>query len=177
MRASVSARRTFMLPSISRSSLDRLRIRLVFFALAIGFASERLFAQSPQSGAAAGPERVTFSDSIAGIPPQPNQPSAATLVRNYLTQAESEAPMEFSVALKMRDLVDLRERLARNEVISPDEMATKYFPTEADYTRVARWLTANGIFGQAGGPGSVECFCERDRCANREVSWNEVRSC
>ncbi len=137
-----------MFPPISLSIFDRLRsprISLGFIALAIGFASPRLAAQSPQSGAAAGPERVTLTDSVAGIEARPNRPAPATLVRNDLTQPESETSMEFSVALQMRDFSGLKERIARNEVISPQEMAAKYFPTEADYARVANWLATQGF--------------------------------
>ena len=70
---------------------------------------------------------------------------AATLVRSELSQAESETTMEFSVALKMRDFAALKERIARNEVISADEMAAKYLPTAADYANVAKWLATQGF--------------------------------
>ena len=66
-------------------------------------------------------------------------------MRSELTQAEAEATLDFSVALKMRDFAELQERIGKGEIISLDEMAAKYYPTAADYKKVADWLTAQGF--------------------------------
>ena len=92
--------------------------------------------------------RTTFTGSIRkAAPPGSQIPSAssATLLPNELTQAQTEATVEFSIPLKMRDFSGLQERLAKLEIISPDEMKSSYDPTPADYKVVADWLTSEGF--------------------------------
>src|SRR5689334_112519 len=66
--------------------------------------------------------RVTFTESIKevlqGVPKSTshNQPSA-TLVRSELTQDETQARLDFSVALKLRDAAGLQARVAKGETI------------------------------------------------------------
>ena len=112
---------------------------LVAILVQIALCSLFLHAQSLQPGT----ERVTLPDSIRESPA--GAQGAAALVRSKLSQAESETTMEFSVALRMRDFAALKERIARNEVISADEMAAKYLPTAADYANVAKWLATQGF--------------------------------
>jgi kumamolisin len=93
-------------------------------------------------------DRVTLTNSVKEIAtaPAPVASSASTtLVRSELTRAEAEATIEFSVALKMRDFAGLQERIGRSEVISLDEMKTKYYPTAVDRKRVVDWLIAQGF--------------------------------
>ena len=139
-----------MLPVAALSNAKRPRKVLpqilVAILFQIGCWSPSLFGQSLQPDASPRPGRVALADSIAEVPAAADQKFATGLIRSDLTQSESEATIEFSVALKMRDFSALKERIARKEVISLDEMAAKYLPTEADYTRVAKWLTAQGIF-------------------------------
>src|SRR5271166_1831214 len=124
-RAANHARRNsrilFMAPNARSSDLHGVKNGwtkcLVAILLPIALCSLSLHAQSSQPGT----ERVTLPDSIRESPA--GAQGAATLVRSELSQAESETTMEFSVALKMRDFAALKERIARNEVISADEMA------------------------------------------------------
>jgi len=99
-----------------------------------------LYAQPSQSGT----DRVTFGRSITGVGTEASL-TAATIVRSELTQAEFLETLDFSVALKMRNFAELRERIAQGELISLDEMAAKYYPTAADYKTVVDWLTAQGF--------------------------------
>jgi len=101
---------------------------IIAILLQIASAPFSLFAQSPQPSSSPGADQIAFSESVVRFQSDTNQKAAATLVRSELTQAESEATMEFSVALKMRDFAALKERIAKNEIISPDEMAAKYLP-------------------------------------------------
>jgi kumamolisin len=71
--------------------------------------------------------------------------SSATLLPNELTQIQTAATLEFSIALKMRDSGGLQERIGKLEIISLDEMKSRYYPTPADYKVVADWLTAQGF--------------------------------
>src|SRR5215471_60598 len=133
-------------------------IGLIIIFLPIALFSYPLLAQSPQQSASPGAGQITFSESIAGLSPGTNQKVAATLVRGQLTQAESEATIEFSVALKMRDFAALKERIVKNEIISPDEMAAKYLSAPGDYAKIVTWLTKQGISVKPAGRYSLSIF-------------------
>jgi subtilase family serine protease len=62
-----------------------------------------------------------------------------------LTQTQTAATVEFSIALKMRDARGLQERIGKLEIISLDEMMARYYPTPADYKVVADWLISQGF--------------------------------
>jgi len=93
--------------------------------------------------------RVACPDSIRAIPAAtpgvPLDPRRAAIVRAALTAAESAAPLDFEVALRMRNFAELQARIARGELISAGEMAAKYFPLPADYAAVVAWLNAEGL--------------------------------
>ena len=131
---------------------------IIAILLQIASAPFSLFAQSPQPSSSPGADQIAFSESVVRFQSDTNQKAAATLVRSELTQAESEATMEFSVALKMRDFAALKERIAKNEIISPDEMAAKYIPAETDYTKIAAWLTKQGISVKPAGQYTLSIF-------------------
>jgi kumamolisin len=104
--------------------------------------------QTSQPAASPNADRIAFPDSIkevAGVAPQIGSDAAATLVRSELTETESGATLKFSVGLKLRDSAELQVRIGQGEIISLDEMAAKYYPTQADYIAVAEWLTAQGF--------------------------------
>lgn len=67
------------------------------------------------------------------------------LVTSGLTSAQLDTTMEFEIALKMHNLPELQERIARNEKITPSEMAAKYWPTEAEHKLVVDWIKAQGF--------------------------------
>jgi hypothetical protein len=83
------------------------------------------------------PAPVVFSNSLKDLPPD----SSTT----DLTADEANNTMEFMVALKMRDTAGLQARIARGEIISPEEMAEKYYPLQADHQAVVDWLTGQGF--------------------------------
>src|ERR1700736_5845295 len=73
-----------------------------------------LDAQAPQPVVSPGSDRVTFPRSITGVAtgaPQTAGSTSATLVTSELTRAEPEATLDFSVAPKVRDFVELQERI------------------------------------------------------------------
>ncbi|MBV8223680.1 MAG: S8/S53 family peptidase, partial [Verrucomicrobia bacterium] len=117
---------------------------VVIILLAIRFPAYSQGVQSSQSSNSSQSSQVAFQSSVVQVPTQPT-PKGAVLVRNVLTPDETQSTIDFAVALKVRDLDALKERIARNEVISADEMAAKYFPTAADYARVAQWLASQGF--------------------------------
>jgi len=67
------------------------------------------------------------------------------IVRKLLTESERQAPLDFSVPLKMRNFAELQERVARGEIISAQEMEAKYYPAAADSQAVVDWLVVQGF--------------------------------
>jgi kumamolisin len=104
-------------------------------------------AKTPLPAALAATDRITSADSFSQVPVSPllAPGTAATLVRSELTQAETAATIEFSIGLRMRNLVDLQSHLSKGETISFDDMAAKYYPTAADCKLVVDWLTTQGF--------------------------------
>ncbi|MBV9642682.1 MAG: FG-GAP repeat protein [Verrucomicrobia bacterium] len=104
--------------------------------------------QPLQSPASASSHRITFGQSILEISTAQQQfapgPSA-TLVRSELSPAEAQTTLDFSVALKMHNLAELRERTSKGQTISLDELAAKYYPTAAEYKAAGDWLIAQGF--------------------------------
>ena len=118
-------------------------------------------AQMSQPAAQPGDGRVAFADSIAAVATGAKVTAAinsAALVRSELTQTEQNVTLEFSVALRMRNFAELQQRVCKGEIISLDEMASKYYPTAADYTTVADWLTTQGFSVKPGGKYSLSIF-------------------
>src|SRR2546430_2439755 len=94
--------------------------------------------------------RTTFTDSIKE--PAKVMASMASIaknvpsvVRSELTDAETQATIDFSIALKMRNFGKLQDRIGMGEIISLDEMSAKYFPTSTAVESVSRWLGAQGF--------------------------------
>ena len=98
---------------------------------------------------AATPARVALLDSIKPVElaPQtgPVNPHKPFISRTVLTAEESAAPLDFEVTLKMRNFSELQARVARGELISPQEMVVRYEPLAADYDAVAAWITGLGL--------------------------------
>jgi Pro-kumamolisin, activation domain len=93
--------------------------------------------------------RITFANSIkepvTATTNAPVDKNVPTVVRSQLTDAENQATIDFSIALKMQNFAELQERVGIGEIISQDEMRTKYFPASGDADSVRRWLIAQGF--------------------------------
>ena len=93
--------------------------------------------------------RTTFTDSIkepanVTVNGAVNK-NAPTVVRSQLTDAEAQATIDFSIALKMRNFAELQQRVGVGEIIPLEEMGAKYFPVSSDVAGVRQWLTAQGF--------------------------------
>src|SRR5271165_3829825 len=98
--------------------MEKLNRLTVLILIGLAFSSH---GQTPQPAPSAGTDRITFTGSIREVPtakPQFASGASATLVRSELTQAEAEATIDFSVALKMRDFANLQQRIGKGEIIS-----------------------------------------------------------
>ena len=101
------------------------------------------------TGARAAEDRVTFSGSLAPVPVAAGA-KAGTMSRTVasvtgLSAAQLAAPMEFSVALGMRDLAEFQARIGNGELVPYEEVQARYLPLPADYDRVAAWLKGQGF--------------------------------
>ena len=95
------------------------------------------------------PAQVPLNDSIrevsATAPLPPRETRRPFVIRKTLKAAETGATLEFEVALKMRNFPELQARLARGEHIPPQEMASRYDPSYADYEKISAWLSGRGF--------------------------------
>ena len=91
--------------------------------------------------------RAPFGGSIREVPAvQPGiAATGAVLVRSSLTAAELAAPVNFEIALRMRNFAGFQSRVARNEQIGAAEVADQYAPLEADYQKVVDWIQDQGL--------------------------------
>src|ERR1700746_978730 len=95
---------------------------VMLFALSAG-------GQPIQSGGSSGGNRVMFPESFKEVATIPGAP----LVRSELASAEARATLDFSVALKMHNFAELQNRVAMGEIISLDEIASKYYPPAEEH--------------------------------------------
>jgi kumamolisin len=128
----------------SRSLISILRSALTSILFGIAPVAALDGVAQPQPSVA----RTTFRDSIkepvTAITPSVTK-NTPTVMRSELTDAETQATIDFSVALKMRDFVELQQRVGNGENIPLNEMNAKYFPTAAEVTTVRQWLAAQGF--------------------------------
>jgi kumamolisin len=82
----------------------------------------------------------------------------AALVRSELAPAEAQATLDFSLALKMHNFAELQNRVAMGEIISLDEIASKYYPTAEEYKTVAAWLGSQGFAVKAADKYNLSIF-------------------
>jgi kumamolisin len=85
-------------------------------------------------------------------------PHRAYISRATLQPQELAAPMDFEVALKMRNFSELQTRVARGERISAGEITAKYSPHASDYQAVADWLTGQGLAITRRDPSRIAVF-------------------
>src|SRR5271156_1957763 len=105
-------------------------ISLIYLGLAIFMALASL-ARASNAPMQALPDSVR---PVAAAPPAgPLDPHKPWITRQTLTSTELAAPLDFEVALKMRNFAELQSRINRGEIISPQEMAAKYSPLASDY--------------------------------------------
>ena len=87
-------------------------------------------AQSPAS-------RVAV-DSVRAVESSP-------IVRSNLTPEESAADQPAMITLNLRNVDELKARIAKGDIISPQEMQEKYYPTHEDWQTVAFWAQSQGL--------------------------------
>ena len=62
-----------------------------------------------------------------------------------VSAVESDIELPFSIALKMRNLQGLRDRVARKERVGETEMTAKYRPNRNVHAEISKWLEEQGF--------------------------------
>ena len=75
-----------------------------------------------------------------------------------LAAPELAVTLDFSVALRMRDFAQLQARIARGEIISPEEMERTYLPLPDQYAALKKWLQAEGFTVVQEDPSRLSIF-------------------
>jgi len=102
--------------------------------LSLGFAASLAFAL-PRPACAA--SRVQLADSVEARIPK--------VIRADLTAAESAAPLDVEIALRLRNFPELQARVQRGEAIPYAELVEKYLPDAADSARISAWCQSQGL--------------------------------
>ena len=123
-----------------------LAIRSLVAGFAALVASALTHANTPGAATKA---TLRFPNSIRAVPTEPTDFTGhahpAFISRTTLKEEEIGAPMNFEVALVMRNFEELEARLAHSEIIAPEEMAARYLPLAIDHDRIVRWLQSEGV--------------------------------
>jgi len=99
--------------------------------------------------------RRAFADSIV---PVGGGGERGTVVRTALTSEETQASMDFSVSLRMRNFDELEARIQAGDKISAAEMEARYLPLQSDYDRTAAWLVSEGFTLTTSDPNHTNLF-------------------
>jgi kumamolisin len=81
-----------------------------------------------------------------------------TVVRSQLTDNELQEAIHFSIALKMRNFDELRDRVSMHKLVPLDEIRDKYFPNPSDAANVRQWLISQGFQVQPPVPYELSVF-------------------
>jgi hypothetical protein len=105
--------------------------------------------------------RVLVSNSVRLAP-------ATTISRAVLTDEELAATQDVQIQLGLRNVSELKERIVKGEIISPEEMRARFYPSHEIWAAVATWVTAQGLAVDPEGPVrmSVVAHGPRDRIAS-----------
>jgi len=91
-------------------------------------------------------QRKVFQDSVTPLPDTPGPgPRGLMVAAAEPETANEEMNVLFSLEIPAAKTADLEERVARGEVLSPDELQQNYAPNAADCDKLVKWLNAQGF--------------------------------
>lgn len=90
-------------------------------------------------------ERKLFQDSVTALPAQPGLTPEGLMV-NAMTPERPDETMDvhFSLSIAADVQSQLEEKVAKGEVVSPEELNKLYNAPPADAAALVSWLKANG---------------------------------
>jgi len=91
-------------------------------------------------------QRKVFQDSVTPLPDTPGPgPRGLMVAAAEPETANEEMNVLFSLEIPAAKTADLEERVARGEVLPPDELQQNYAPNAADRDKLVKWLKAQGF--------------------------------
>lgn len=91
-------------------------------------------------------DRKVFQDSVTPLPDEPGPTPHGLMVQAAVPENLNESmTILFSLAIPPNDEADLEERVARGEVIPPDELQQRYVPNAADREKLVQWLKSQNF--------------------------------
>ena len=91
-------------------------------------------------------QRKVFQDSVTPLPDTPGPgPRGLMVAAAEPETANEEMNVLFSLEIPAAKTADLEERVARGEVLSPDELQQNYAPNAADRDKLVKWLNTQGF--------------------------------
>jgi kumamolisin len=117
---------------------------LAIVCLAAGIAALKFAVAGPQDTPSA--NRKVFADSVTPLPAQPG-PAPHGLLVHEATNEHQDDKLEllFSVAIPAATQDKLEARVAKGEIVPPDELERDYFPKAADAQTLEKWLKDQGF--------------------------------
>ncbi len=98
--------------------------------------------------------RHVFADSIKAISGDSN----VQITNSALDAADSGMQLDFSVALKMRNMDALQARIGAGQQVSQADMEANYLPSAAEYAAVRNWLITQGFIITQEDPNHTNVF-------------------
>ena len=91
-------------------------------------------------------ERTVFHDSVTPLPDKPGAAPRGLIVAAAEPDTRNEQmTVLFSLEIPPEKTAELEERVARGEVVSPDQLQRDYVPNAADRDKLVKWLKTQGF--------------------------------
>ena len=91
-------------------------------------------------------ERTVFHDSVTPLPDKPGAAPRGLIVAAAEPDTRNEQmTVLFSLEIPSEKTAELEERVARGEVVSPDDLQRDYVPNAADRDKLVKWLKTQGF--------------------------------
>ena len=104
-----------------------------------------LFALNIAPSAGHSADRKVLTDAIVPTFAGGQLRKTGSVIRQELTQAEFAANQPVHFVLRMRNFGELQARVERGDIISRDEMVSRYLPTHETWMKAAAWARAQGF--------------------------------
>lgn len=93
------------------------------------------------------PDRVVLQDSVSPLPEKMGLGNTPSTIDENLQPAERSSELSLLVSIRAAAGAreSLEEKVARGEIVSPEELASTYAASPADRDRVRAWLVSEGL--------------------------------
>ena len=143
LRASSDARRTCVQqPQMTGNCNMNFRARIAFVlavAVLLICGESQVLAQAADDGL------KRFNDSIVQVPPSqgPHGPEAAAAAP--LNESARNKTLQLHFGLASQNIEELKARVAKGEIVSPDELSRRYSGNAENAKKLTAWLSQQGF--------------------------------